>query len=57
MAAGQGRRWTLTGPGAVSSHAAKGQPPLRVGMSVTVDIDTGRRRSLATLISSAFGHE
>jgi hypothetical protein len=27
MAAGQGRRWTLTGPGAVSSHAAKGQPP------------------------------
>ena len=27
MAAGQGRRWILTGPGAVSSHAAKGQPP------------------------------
>jgi hypothetical protein len=27
MAAEQGRRWTLTGPGAVSSHAAKGQPP------------------------------
>jgi len=27
MAAGQGRRWILTRPGAVSSHAAKGQPP------------------------------
>jgi hypothetical protein len=27
MAAGQGRRSILTGPGAVSSHAAKGQPP------------------------------
>jgi hypothetical protein len=27
MAAGQGRRWILTGPGAVTSHAAKGQPP------------------------------
>jgi len=27
MAAGQGRRWVLIGPGAVSSHAAKGQPP------------------------------
>jgi len=25
--AGQGRRWILTGPGAASSHAAKGQPP------------------------------
>jgi hypothetical protein len=27
IAARQGRRWILTGPGAVSSHAAKGQPP------------------------------
>ena len=44
-------------PVRVRVDAAKGQPPLRVGMSVTVDIDTGRRRSLATLIGSAFGHE
>jgi hypothetical protein len=27
MAAGQGRRWILTGPGTVSSDAAKGQSP------------------------------
>src|SRR6266581_9320264 len=27
MAAVDRRRWTLTGPGAVSSHAARGQPP------------------------------
>jgi hypothetical protein len=27
MAAGQGRRWILTAADAVSSHAAKGQPP------------------------------
>ena len=27
MAAGPGRRWILTAPGAVSSNAAKGQPP------------------------------
>jgi len=44
-------------PVRVRVDTAKGQPPLRVGMSVTVDIDTGRRRSLATLIGSAFGHE
>jgi hypothetical protein len=28
MVAGQGWRWILTGLGAVSSHAAKGQPSL-----------------------------
>jgi membrane fusion protein, multidrug efflux system len=44
-------------PVRVRVDTAKGQPPLRVGMSVTVDIDTGRRRSLSTLIGSAFGHE
>ncbi len=44
-------------PVRVRVDTAKGEPTLRVGMSVAVDIDTGHRRSLATLIGSAFGHE
>ena len=44
-------------PVRVRVDTAKGEPTLRVGMSVAVDIDTGRQRSLATLIGSAFGHE
>jgi membrane fusion protein, multidrug efflux system len=32
-------------------------PPLRSGMSATVEVDTQHRRALAALIESAFGRE
>jgi membrane fusion protein (multidrug efflux system) len=32
------------------------QPPLRAGMSVEVDVDTGRTRGLPQFLSALFGH-
>jgi membrane fusion protein, multidrug efflux system len=34
----------------------KNQPPLRAGMSVEVDVDTGHARGLPRFLSSLFGH-
>ncbi|GAB1583952.1 HlyD family secretion protein [Phyllobacterium phragmitis] len=33
-----------------------GKPPLRVGMSATVDVDTGHARGLPDFLSNIFGH-
>jgi membrane fusion protein (multidrug efflux system) len=38
-------------PVRVSVDCREGDPPLRVGMSTTVDIDTGHSRSLGGLIA------
>jgi membrane fusion protein (multidrug efflux system) len=32
-------------------------PPLRAGMSVEVDVDTGHRRGLPHFLTAAFGHD
>ena len=34
----------------------KGLPPLRAGMSVEADVDTGHARGLPNFITSLFGH-
>jgi membrane fusion protein (multidrug efflux system) len=34
-----------------------GKPPLRVGMSVTVEVDTGRARGLPNFLAKLFGSE
>ncbi len=33
-----------------------GKPPLRVGMSVVVDVDTGHARGIPTFITNLFSH-
>jgi membrane fusion protein, multidrug efflux system len=35
----------------------KSQPPLRAGMSVEVDVDTGHRRGLPRFLTALFGHD
>jgi membrane fusion protein (multidrug efflux system) len=35
----------------------KSLPPLRAGMSVEVDVDTGHRRGLPRFLTAAFGHD
>jgi membrane fusion protein (multidrug efflux system) len=43
-------------PMRVRIETPDGKPPLRVGMSVVVDVDTGHARGLPTFITSWFGH-
>jgi membrane fusion protein, multidrug efflux system len=35
-----------------SVQCPEGAPPLRVGMSATIDIDTGHRRTFADILKS-----
>jgi membrane fusion protein (multidrug efflux system) len=37
--------------------SARGLPPLRAGMSVVVDVDTGHTRGLPHFLTALFGHE
>ncbi len=39
-------------PVRISVHCREGDPPLRVGMSTTVEIDTGHSRSIGSLLTS-----
>jgi membrane fusion protein (multidrug efflux system) len=39
----------------VSVSNAPGKPPLRVGMSVEVNVDTGHERGLPSFITDFFG--
>jgi len=43
-------------PMRVTIDDASGKPPLRVGMSATVDVDTGHTRGLPDFVSNLFGH-
>jgi membrane fusion protein (multidrug efflux system) len=43
-------------PMRVRIENAEGKPPLRVGMSVTVDVDTGRARGLPDFVNKLLGH-
>jgi membrane fusion protein (multidrug efflux system) len=42
-------------PMRVSIESTEGKPPLRVGMSVSVDVDTGRARGLPDFVTNLFG--
>ena len=42
-------------PMLVSIDDMAGKPPLRVGMSVTVGVDTGHARGLPSFVTSLFG--
>ncbi len=49
------RNWVKVGqriPVRTSVNCKEGDPPLRVGMSVTIEIDTGHRRSIGELLKS-----
>jgi membrane fusion protein, multidrug efflux system len=43
-------------PMRVRIETPDGKPPLRVGMSVVVDVDTGHARGLPSFVTSWFGH-
>jgi membrane fusion protein (multidrug efflux system) len=43
-------------PMRVQVDTPAGKPPLRVGMSVIVDVDTGHARGMPTFLTSVFGH-
>ncbi|YBV93830.1 HlyD family secretion protein (plasmid) [Phyllobacteriaceae bacterium JZ32] len=43
-------------PMRVTINDTVGKPPLRVGMSATVDVDTGHARGLPDFLSNIFGH-
>ncbi|KXF75064.1 hemolysin secretion protein D [Paramesorhizobium deserti] len=43
-------------PMRVTIEDAVGKPPLRVGMSATVDVDTGHAHGLPDFVSNIFGH-